>query len=134
MKLLADIVWKPSGKKFVKDDAQRVDVAAGVQLQRIGENLLWTHVGERADKLPNVGLHGRLSVAVGDARHAKIENLGLAVLIHKDIARLEIAMNQAPLVRVMNGIANLNHHLEPLARVQTMLVGVLAQFLATDKL
>src|SRR5262249_32227495 len=117
MKLLTNVVRKASGEEFVENDAQRVDVAACVEFQRIGKDLLRTHVGERTDKLPGVRLHGRLRVAIGDAGDAKVENLGLPGFIHQDIARFEIAMNQSALMRVMDGIANLNHDLEPLERI-----------------
>src|ERR1051325_4373197 len=75
---------------------------------------------ESADKLPDVGLHGGLRVAVGDPRDTEVENLRLSGFIHQNVAGLEVAMNEAALVRVMNRVADLGHDLEALARVQTM--------------
>ena len=70
---------------------------------------------------PDIGLQRRLRVAVGDARHAEVEDLRLAGLVDEDVARLEIAMDQAALVRVLHGVADPGDELEPLPRVERAL-------------
>jgi|GEM_PF-4660435 len=47
----------------------------------------------------------------------EIENLGLARLIHQDVTRLEIGVNQAALMRMPHGFADLDHDFRPLAQV-----------------
>ena len=122
MDLAADRVGQAAGQQLVQDHAQRVHVAARVELERIGEHLLGAHVGERADELPDVGLQRRLRVAVGDARHAEVEDLRLPGFVDQDVARLQVAVDDAALVRVVDRVADLRHQLQPLARVQMMLL------------
>jgi hypothetical protein len=49
-----------------------------------------------------------LRVRISKAAHAEIENLWLAILIDEDVRRLQIAVNEPALVRVLHpGIAEL---------------------------
>src|SRR5262245_24426299 len=105
VQVFPDVVRKAPGKKFVENYTERIDITARVELQRIRENLLGTHICEGADKLADIGLHGGLSITVRDTRDAEVENLRLSRLINQNVAWLEIAMDQATLMRVMNGIA-----------------------------
>ena len=75
-----------------------------------------------------------MRVAVGDPGNAKIQNLRLPALVHEDVAGFQIAMNDAALVRVVNGVADLDHQLQPLPDGQMLGRGVCEERLATDKL
>ena len=117
-------VGQSTGEEFVENDAQRVDIAARVERQGIGGDLLRAHIGECAEQLSHVGLTGRLHIAVGHAGQTKIENLGLAVLLHQNVSRFQIAVDDAALMGMLDRFANLNHERESLARVQMLRFGV----------
>jgi hypothetical protein len=119
-------------QQLVQDDAESVDVTAHVERQRVGQNLLGAHVGECAEQLPDVSLTRRLGVAVGDPRQPEIQDLGLAVLVDQDIARFQIAMDDAALMGVLNGFTDLNHQSQALARVQVPRIGIFTKGLAAD--
>ena len=57
-------------------------------------------------------------VAFGDARDAEVENLQPPVLIHHQIGRLDVAVNDAGLVRVRQPRAQLRHQLQLLRHRQ----------------
>jgi hypothetical protein len=130
----AQVIWQSPGQQFIEDHTQRVDIATRIQLQRIRQYLLGTHVRQRPHELAQIGLAGRLPIAVGHPRHTKIQNLRLAGLIYQDVARLEIAVNQAPLMRMLHGFADLDHQLQPLPGTQTMLFGIVPQGAPVDEL
>lgn len=79
-----------------------------------------------------VGLTSDLRVAVGDARQAEVENLGLAGVVDQNVAGLQIAMNDGMLMGGLDRLADFNHQSEALADVQMMRVGVVDQRLAMD--
>ena len=45
------VEWRPAGEQFVKQDAERVDVRARIDIQAAHLRLLGTHIGGRAHKL-----------------------------------------------------------------------------------
>ena len=49
------------------------------------------------------------------ARHAEVEHLRLPVLVDQDVAGLEIAMDDAALMRVLDGVARARQQLDALA-------------------
>ena len=57
-----------AGQQLVEDHAQGVDVAARVDLRRVGQHLLGAHVGQRADELSDVGLARRVARRCRSAR------------------------------------------------------------------
>ena len=133
--LVPKIVRQPTGQQFVGDDAESVHVAAGIKIVRITAGLLRTHVGHCADDLADIGLpRGGLDIGVGRPGHAEIKNLRLSRGIYQDVSRLEVAVDDALLMSVMNALANLRHQLKALARAQLVLVGELRERLALDKL
>ena len=83
--------------------------------------------------MPHVGLPCDLQLIVSHARHAKIQNLRLARFIHENISGLEIAVNQAALVRVIDGPTDLHHEGQPFAHRQMKRLHVVPQRLAADE-
>ena len=67
-------------------------------------------------------------------RDAEVEDLRLTRLVNDDVAGLEVAMNETALVRVMHRVADLDHHLEPIAEAEMTAVGVFAQRRTADEL
>ena len=104
---VAHVIGQSPAQKFVKDDSQGVHIAPRIDFQRIRQHLLGAHVGEGADKLADIGLTCCHRVGVGDPGHAEIENLGLAGVVDENIAGLQIAVDDAALVGMMDSFANL---------------------------
>src|SRR5262245_58672326 len=113
MDLPADIVRKPAGEKLVENHAEGIDIAARIEFEWIGKDLFGAHISQRPDNLSDVGLQRRLGVTVRDARYSEIENLRLSVLVHQNVARFEVAMDQAPLVRMVDRVTHLCQNLQP---------------------
>jgi hypothetical protein len=84
-----------------EDDSERVHVGARVDCAWYGAYLLGTHVGDCAEQLTGFGRERRGHV--DPARDAKIQDLWLTVLADENVAWLQIAMNHAPLMRVLDG-------------------------------
>ena len=81
---------------------------------------LRTHVRQRPHNLPPIGLPRGLSIAVRRARSAEIQNLRLARILHQNVARLQVAVNDAPLMSMIHGLADFEHQLQPFAGVQML--------------
>ena len=84
--------------------------------------LFGTHVGGRADELLEGGKEGlvRQTLAAGGLGDAKINDLGHrhAIMVgHQDVGWLDVAMNDAFLVGVLDGLADLNEQVAAVARV-----------------
>src|SRR6185295_13258134 len=73
-------------------------------------------------------------IAVGDARNAEIEDLGLAGLVDQYVCRFEIAVNEAALMRMVHRVADLHHDLQTLTGVQMVRFGILPRRDPTNKL
>jgi hypothetical protein len=123
----AHVVGEPAGQELVKDHAQRVDVAADVEVGRVGRHLLRAHVGERAHDLAGGGLQGGLPVRVGGARHAEVQDLGLARRVDQDVRRLQVPVDDRLLMGVMDGIADAGDQLQFLPHARVRARHVLAQ-------
>ena len=55
---------------------------------------------------------GQVEGRVCRARDTEVEQLGFAMRVHKDVAGLEIPVDDAVLVGVLNGIRGLDQELE----------------------
>ena len=108
-----------AGQQFVKQHAQAVNVAARVNVQPAHLRLLRTHVGGRADELLEGGeerLVGQVWPCVALAMPKSI-TLGTGTpscIGDQDVRRLDVAMDDALLVRVLDGLANLDEQIQPL--------------------
>src|SRR5436190_21907845 len=114
VKFLA-VVGKAAGEQLIDNHAERINIAARIKFQRVSNNLLGTHVSERADELSDVGLHRRLGITIRRACDAKVENLRLAGFIHENVAGFEVPMNQAALVSMLYCVTNLRNDFEALS-------------------
>ena len=110
---LAHVVRQLVAEELVENDAQGVDVAARVNVVRIGLALLWAHVLQGPDELTDIGLQGRdRHVRVRGSSHAEVDDLGIALRVDQDVAGLQVAMNDALLVTVVDGFADPGKELE----------------------
>ncbi len=104
------------GQQFVQDHAQGVDISAGVDVQRRWVGLFRRHVGRRADDRPGIGeaLVGQpLFRRLG---HSEIDHFwrrSAVDLGHQHVARLEVAVNDPLLVRVLHRMADQHEQLQP---------------------
>ena len=99
--------WGAAGQGEVDRTAQRVDVAAGVHLRRVGR-LLRRDVVHRADDVTLAADH--LALAVDFPCHqgqAQVEHLGVVVGGDDDVRRLEVAVDQPLVVGVVQRQAHL---------------------------
>ena len=71
---------------------------------------------------------------VQQLRDAEVEQLRRAVGRDKNVRGLEVAMDDQILVRVLDGGAEIDEELQPLAQVELPLVAVLIERLAFDVL
>jgi hypothetical protein len=110
------IVGQALGEQLVAEHAQRIDIRAEIDPRRIAAHLLGAHVGERADELT---CHGAGLVRLGpfdEASDPKIQHAHPALAIDEHVVGLEVAVDHAVHVRVMDGVAELRQ--EPDPRVQ----------------
>ncbi len=108
-----------AGQHLVEDHPQRIDVGAGVHVQPAGHRLFGGHVLGRADHRPGLRkqrvLRKRLVDRLGDP---EVDHLGhrLAVYqLHQHVRRLEIAMDDPLLMRVLDRLADRDEQFESLA-------------------
>ncbi len=127
-----------SGQEFIKEDAQRVDVGASVDVGLVELGLLRAHVFDRAHDLAKLGKHRFFGQMLADCfGDPEIDDFGdgtVVVVGHEDIGRLQVTVDDALLVRVLHGVADGDEQFQTLARGKAMLVGVLDDRDAFDKL
>ncbi|MCH2134539.1 MAG: hypothetical protein MK116_12405 [Phycisphaerales bacterium] len=89
--------------------------------------------------MPDGGVQGHVGEIAGDGLgDPEVDHLGLGLVVlapgHQDIARLEIPMHDATLVGMLNGTADLDEELQPLFRIEFVLIAIGQQLLALDVL
>ena len=106
-------------QQLVEQHAQRVDVRPRVDVQAAHLGLLGAHVLRRADHLGVAGEERLLGEPlVGGLGDAEVDDLGhgLAVVQRdQDVGRLDVAVDDSLLVGVLDGVADLDEQLQPLA-------------------
>ena len=127
-----------AGEEFVQQNAEAVDVGARVDVLAGQAELLRTHVGGGADELPEAGGKGLLGQGLLDRLgNAEVDDFrGRPPILQRDqdVRRLEIAMDDPFLVRVLNGAADLDVQGHPLADGHGGAVAELGNRLALDEL
>jgi len=111
----------PARQQFIQQHAERVDVAARINIQSAQARLFRTHIGGGANEL----IKRRKKRFVRQRRscrrlgNPKVNDLGnhFSVLFRdENVRRLEVAMDDSFLVRVLDGLTNLNKEIETLTR------------------
>ncbi len=122
-----------AGEQFVEQHAERVNVGARVNVEAAHERLLRAHVGGRADELLERGKDSlvRERFAGGGFGDAEINHFGHGhAVVHgdKNVRGFQVAVDDALLVRVLDGAADLREQFEPLLCREFFLVAVLSDF------
>ena len=108
-----------AGQQFVQQHAQRIDVAAGVDIQPAHLRLLGRHVERRADQLREAGEQGLfgqlLPGGFGDAEVDHLDHRPAVVQRDQHVGRLEVAVNDALLMGMLHRLADRDEQLQPLA-------------------
>ena len=123
---LYGLEWKSSGDQLVKNHPERVHVASSVYVCAAKIGLFGAHVFRGADQLTGLGaerpfcqFHAR---GLG---HAEVDHLGswLPVIVRGDeyVRWFQIPVNDALHVGMLNEW-RLYHEMQPLARIQTIVV------------
>ena len=102
-------VWMALREQPVEDHSERVDIGARVDAAGFAACLLGTHERQAALDQAAFGDRGRRRVSVGEARQAKVKNLHRRVGSRggdEDVRRLEVAVNDAVLMGVDDGVAD----------------------------
>ncbi len=90
---------RPARQQLIEDGAQRVDVAGRPNLLALAAGLLGRHVRRR----PHDGARGRLANVVELLGQTEVGDFGRAVLRQQDVGRLQVAVNDAFVVRCLHG-------------------------------
>ena len=84
---------KRDREHLVKDDAQRVEIAAGISRAIHAASLLGCHIGERTGN--NLGRYGRLALARQLGRDPESGEPDVAVVVDQNVCRLDVLMDEA---------------------------------------
>ena len=84
-----------SGQALIEHTGQGVDVRTGVNLT--GIEPFWCHVGPRADRRAGRGQPG----VVGGACDTEVDEIGVVVLVHQDVGRFDVPVDQPHVVGVV---------------------------------
>ena len=140
-----------AGEHFVKHNTERIDIRAMVHGLRV-LHLLRRHVMRCADDLAFLSDWGsslalrppathRMGEGRGEGRasthnsgNAKVSDLHPALFVEQDVLRLDVAVDDAFIVRELERLANLRDDLQRLARRQFARLLQLSQVKSIDKL
>ncbi len=116
-------------EQHIQNHRERVHVRARIDVLDIWINLLWAHVARSPQELPNARVQRLFhQLHRGGFGKAKIDDpwLGLAVHLHdQDIGRLQIAMDNGLLVRMLHPLADADEELQPLGDLEPVLIAIL---------
>ena len=111
------VIGQRAGEHLIEHNAERIEVAAGVRLKTLG--LLGRDIVHGADG--RVGSAAAVFVLKGG--DAEISHLGDAVAVDHNVLRLNIAMHDAVLMRVLERLCDLRGKEERLRRGELPLAG-----------
>ena len=127
-------IRQPAGEQLVEQDAERVDVRR--RGHRLAADLLRARVFRRHQLQPRRGRRERLpaELRVQQLGDAEVEELGRAVGHHQHVGRLDVAVDDQVLVRVLDGGADLPKEPQPGRSVEPVRVAVVDDRLPLDVL
>jgi hypothetical protein len=100
-------------QQLIEDDAQAVDITPPIDSVRFATSLFRTHISGRTQELA-FDRHGDFAcLALGQA---KVHQVRRAVVTHHDVRRLDIAMDHALIMGILQGLGHHRRQLGSLAR------------------
>ena len=90
---------RPSGEQLVEDRAQAIDIRCRRELLGMAGGLLGRHVGWGAEQR---GRPGDVIAAFDDFGQPEVGDVRLAVCVHQEVGGLEVAVENAVFVRIMD--------------------------------
>ena len=115
-----------AGEQLIRQHAQRVDVRPRVYVQPGMLGLLGRHVFQRADDLPELRVHGLLGQpgvhGLGDSEIDDLGNGLVGVEHDQHVGRLDVAVDDAFLMRVLHRVAHRDQQPQPVADRQSLAV------------
>jgi hypothetical protein len=122
---------QPAGQQLVEDHAQAVHVAGRAHRLHLAGDLLGRHVGRRPQDGPFLR-HPRVPAARAPGQ-AEVHDDRLAAPVDHDVGRLEVAVDHAPLVRLLQRQGQLAHQEGTLSRRRRLGADELPQRLALEE-
>ena len=102
------IIGRSSREQFIEDDSHGIHIRPNIKFIGFGGELLGTHVLQRADQLPDVGVHGgQCSIRVRAASDAEVDDLRRSVGADENVARFQVAVDDALLMPVCDRFTDL---------------------------
>ena len=134
---LVRIEWEPADEQLIEQDAKGVHVGCGIDIRRQCR-LLGTHVLERSEDHALTALRrGGVPSPSDGLRGSKIDDLRQRVAIplgDEHVRWLQVAMDDALLVRVLDGRAYLHEQRQPIARRKALAIAVVGDGGTVDEL
>ena len=129
-----EAIRQAAGEQLVEQDAERVDVRR--RGHRLAADLLRARVFRRHQLQPRRGRRQRLpaELRVQQLGDAEVEQLGRAVGRHQHVGRLDVAVDDQVLVRVLDGGADVAEERQPGRGVEPVRVAVVDDRLPFDVL
>ncbi len=97
---------RPAGEQSVQRRAQGVHVGRRPDLASLAAGLLRRHVAGRAHDLARAG---QPAVALDLLRQPEVGDPRVALLVEQDVARLQVAVNHAALVGILDRVGHRGH-------------------------
>ena len=117
-------------EQLVKQHAERIHVAARVHVDGRHLRLLRAHVLGRAEEPPDLSEQRPLGQRLGNRlRDAEVDDARDGTVVgnrDEHVRRLQVPVDDAFLVRVLDAVAELDEQLQPLADRQTLAVAIAA--------
>src|SRR5207247_9711149 len=111
-----------------KQHAQRIDVAAGIDVQPAHLGLLGTHVSWGTDEGGELGEKSFIGKALlGGFGNAEVNDFGhrqTVVKSDQQVGRLDVEMDDPFLMRMLNSLACLREELQPLLESEIVAVSI----------
>ena len=98
-----------------EDGPESVDIRTGRDRRGLARGLLGRHVGRSAQHAAG---EGHALLPLDSLGQAEVGDVRVALVIQEDIGRLQVAMEDAALVGMVDGIGDLSHDPRGLARVR----------------
>ena len=120
------VKWRRTRQQFVQQDSQRINVAARVDIQRVHLRLLRTHVQRCADHLCETCVERLLGQflmdGLGDPKIYHFHDGLVVVQRNQHIGRLDVAVDDSFVMRVLNGLADIDEQFQSLRCGQPIIV------------